>query len=82
MLIGRISRGQSLIGFINGVRHLESSPKEQITQMLLNSVILQFLWSNPFALAVSTLLVVAGSVWIALSFARDRGKHEAREGVQ
>jgi len=53
-----------------------------MTQMLLNSVILQFLWSNPFALAVSTLLVVAGSVWIALSFARDRGKHEAREGVQ
>ena len=51
-----------------------------MTQMLLNSVILQFLWSNPFALAVSTLLVVAGSVWIALSFARDRGKHEAREG--
>ena len=44
--------------------------------VLLNSVILQFLWSNPLALAVTTLLVVAASVWIALTFTGDRGKQQ------
>ena len=42
----------------------------------LNSVILQFLWNNSFAFAVSAFLVVAATVWIVLNFTGSRGRQK------
>ena len=47
----------------------------------LNSVILQFLWSNSFAFAVSALLVVAATVWIVLNVAGGRGRQKTVLGI-
>ena len=42
----------------------------------LNSVILQFLWNNSFAFAVSVFLVVAATVWIVLNFTGSRERQK------
>ena len=43
--------------------------------LLQNSMILQLLWSNPFAIAVSVLLIVVATIWF-LSNTKEKRKEE------
>ena len=49
----------------------------ELMELVQNSVILQFLWSSPYALAATVLIAIAATVWVVVNFAGSSGEQKA-----
>ena len=66
------------MNIVKHVARVATATYMRVMELLQNSIILQFLWSNPYALAASVLVVIVATVWIVTS-SKDRGRR--RVGV-